>query len=942
MVLSVPFAPPGQTTRAETGVNSGFNWADSISHNQAIWGQISPVLDQTDPDHDLPDWTLIYDARQTEEQARTSQTREITTMAFIDRVFDQMMSDGLNEKYTDTPEHPGIDEYLRTVTKQIICSAQRIRYDQNKRLLTPTEVLMVAYEVWHVDCLHRKRKRQVGGLVARQHLVGTTLKKIRDARFTNIYSIIAALHHDDAEDLKDSHPKTEGKIGPNVNPQALLTDKEYNFDPLKEIQAFEGSEAITSLIDKTRSKVFGLVKGVTKWDDEDILKGMSLPENTPEDVIDAYKDATGVFILLDNTIRYGLRVIALKGSDRDDNMETVGVKGPERAKQIAGHTAHTYMRLLKVFRFDHLAGKILEKCFGFMNPQALRKCQKLRETQFDRFLGPQRDLSRLKAALAPIMANPEVEYIRVRPRPLAEMLDASQIEDEDYSPIIHPSNAHFEIYIQLKNPSPDAPEKTERSASLEKIKTEVATLLDTSQEGFRKTNPHQTRSSLEAGHEIDIINPTLFDGTKIAPITVRINDRRAESRRPRGWLHKEDQELPDFLKEALIKIIHRTRRRARRLFIFDELDKLPRNFTTAVTPGGEEKIFLQGATAIDFAASIHERVLAQALGFVASSGASDRAAAFQINPLDPLPDEPHQIHIVTPDNLEFVDFLERVTPPDLRWLPFVSTLTRKTFRSLLRVQKPEKNPEQIEERQKDGLACLHHLCKIFNLTEEEALRGLLYGTNRKNLQDGLDRLTYSFQKNTEHLTRIKKTKKRTQRKIVTAKETELAQLATKCVETQRKNQNLITGQIGQAEIEPLEVLFGTRVEQYSDNDEDIVLGGINVEIDLPNIPRQAEAIGAILGRYSINMKTIFTEKHPNDPARIILKTTLEPKGSATLLDLAKAILEIDYRFEEEGNEIDPIRVTSDNFKLLCHKFKKPLETIADEELPSIPDLTEGK
>lgn len=983
-MVNAPIHAPTEdtpTSRTETGANIGFDWAESARHNQDVWREISPVLDQSDIDHDLPDWTLIYDARQTETEAKQSQAREVITMTFIDRIFDQMTSDGLNEKYADTPGHPGIDEELRTITKTIICTAQRIRYDQDKRLLTPTEMLMVAYEVWNVDYLHRKRKRQVGGFVSRQHLAGTALQKIRDTRFTNIYSIIAALHHDDGEDLPDLHPKTAGKAGPNVNSEKLLADKEYNFDPLREIGAFEEPEIIANLINRTKDKVFGLVKGVTKWDDEDILQGMRLPEDTPEDVVDAYKDATSVFILLEHTIRYGLRVIALKGADRADNMGTVGVKGPDRAKQIAGHTAHTYMRLLRVFKFDHLAGKVLGQCFGYMNPQALQKAEELREAQFDRFLGHKRELSRLKTALAPIMANPAVEYIRVRPRPLAEMLDASQIEDETYEPRVHPNDPHFEIYIQIKNPSagvgaPSTPSieklksqirelseeatpenpatkakinqlkstlrEKERTAQLEKIRSEVATLLDTSLRGFDEANPNKSRSSHEAGVEVDIVNRELFEGPKVAPITVRVNDRRSEDRRPRGWLHKEDEELPDFLKEVLTDIVHRTRRRAKRLYIFDALEDMPRDFTVAITPEGEEKVFLRGATPIDFAASIHEEVLGNAMGFVASTGAGRKARAFQMNPLDPLPDEPHQINVVTPDNQEFADFVTTPTPPDLRWLPFVTSLTRKTFRSLLRAKKTdqeEKDPEIKTRRREQGLYYLQHLCGIFNLDEEEALRGLLYGTNKRNFQDGLDRLTYSYKRTSEHLEKLTKARRKSPKKIATAS-LELRTLGAKCQAAGQKNLNLVTAQIGQAQIEPLEVLFGTRVEQYSDNDEDIILGGINVEIDLPNTAGQAELVGAVFKRWSINMTSIHTDHHPRDSHRIILRTTLEPEGDATLLDLAKAILEIDYRFEEEGSAIDPIRVTSDNFRLLCRSYKKPTP-LNDEELPSIPELTEG-
>ncbi len=125
---------------------------------------------------------------------------------------------------------------------------------------------------------------------------------------------------------------------------------------------------------------------------------------------------------------------------------------------------------------------------------------------------------------------------------------------------------------------------------------------------------------------------------------------------------------------------------------FDVLEKkLLRGFIEVYAPDGAEKIFLQGAVGIDYAASIHEEVLGNTLGIVASFGAGKHAEAWQINPLDPLPNGA-EIHVVTPDNTKFANYVTKRTPPDLRWTPFAGSVARKAIRSLLHIPPLKKTP----------------------------------------------------------------------------------------------------------------------------------------------------------------------------------------------------------------------------------------------------------
>jgi hypothetical protein len=887
-------------------------------------------------------------------------------MTFIDRVFDQMTTDGLNEQYSDTPEHPGIDQELRTIAKKIILLAQRVRRDHCKYPLSPTEILLVTYEIWHVDMLHRKRTRDKGGLVARKHLVGTTVKKIRDERLSNIYSIIAALHHDDAEDLPELHPKDPRSIGPKVHDKALLATEHYNFTPLHELNAFEGKKEITSLIDKTRGKVSGLVKGVSHWDDEDILKAMKLPKDTPKEEINAYKDATSIFILLSQAVKYGLRIVALKGADRADNMETIDVKARPRGEEITAQTAKIHVRVLRIFKFNHIANIILENCFRYRNPEAIQKCEKLREKHHQRFLGPGKNLDELRARLEPIINNPAVEYVRIRPRPLGEMLDPTQVDNLDYEPAAHPNDPLFEIYIQTKNPEECPNCKTSRKtqkleAKLEKLKdkpastrnqaqvrdlelqiyeekrcTQLQTVLRQVEEfldkdvGAGRGNPEKHRSSQEKGLEIDIYNEDLFNGKENALMTVRINDRRSENRTPRGWLHKEDEEFPEFLKEIVRDVLQRTRRRVKRLEIFDVLEKkLLRGFVRVYAPDGTEKIFLKGAVGIDYAASIHEQVLGKTLGIVVSVGAGKNAKAWQINPLDPLPDGA-EIHVVTLDaeDQKFADYITQETPPDLRWPPFAGSVARKAARSLLHAPAPKKTASPQEKgkaqrlrliRRIQGLAYMDHLAEIFNLgTREEVTRGILYGINQASHQKKVDSIKFSRNETATHLVKLKDPERQTKpsKALISRIEKELVSTELKYQKEQRANSHLVAEKIGQAQIEPLEVLFVKRLEASQIEEEDIIMEGINVEIDVPHEPGESEKISAIFGKWVINIEDMHTEQHPEDKSRKLIRATLKPKDDATLYDLARAILEINYRFEN-GGRYCPIRVTSDHLKQLC-------------------------
>ena len=144
---------------------------ESSYSNELIWDEIQPELKKIDPDAGLPKWAILYDKRQTPEEKTQQQIEETSQMDFIDRVFDQMLTDGLNEHYTHAG-HPGIDQELRTSAKIIILSAQRVRFCQGLEPLPYEALLIICYEMWNVDRHFQNKNRQSGGLYARKHLFG--------------------------------------------------------------------------------------------------------------------------------------------------------------------------------------------------------------------------------------------------------------------------------------------------------------------------------------------------------------------------------------------------------------------------------------------------------------------------------------------------------------------------------------------------------------------------------------------------------------------------------------------------------------------------------------------------------------------------------------------------------------------------------------------------
>lgn len=175
------------------------------NENEQTWKTLQTALGSMDPYYHAPQW-MVIGGKKTRKERREEKQRELEIMNFIDLVFNRMIQDGLGNLYKEgTQNHPGINTELRTGAKEIILLADRMRRLKGEKKLSWEEILMVTYEIWHADYLHRNHTRNTGKLYARTHLFRACCKSIKNGGLTNLEDIITEIRHDDAEDLKAVH-----------------------------------------------------------------------------------------------------------------------------------------------------------------------------------------------------------------------------------------------------------------------------------------------------------------------------------------------------------------------------------------------------------------------------------------------------------------------------------------------------------------------------------------------------------------------------------------------------------------------------------------------------------------------------------------------------------------------------------------------------------------
>lgn len=870
--------------------------------NKQLWESLQPILYTLDDDHDLPAWCILHDVRISTEAQAARQQREIENMNLVDRLFDRMIQDGLPNLYSDSLDHPGIDEELRTLGKQLILMIQRTREEQRLPPYTPPAILAVTYELWHVDYLHRNHRRDEGSLYSRTHLPQTAFNLIRAGGLTGLPSIIAALHHEDPEDLKihqDRNPKHHTKTPYRyIDPGKLLCNERYGWTALAEL--FVELDSITKQTQKTSTQVTGLVRGVTKARD-DFRRQVGIEE---EEVLNACT-------LIRESLRHGLRVIALKSADALHNIKTLGKmsqkKIPKRIQKIR-RAIHVFTPLNRVGRFNRMAGELLEAAFQHQNPTAIERFEQLRQQQLTKYLGGEDECAHLRTRLAPLMDHPDIEYIAIRPRRFRDYADPERIEDPTYTPQVDWTDPMFEIYVQVRSPETTdgnfMKENEERLIRIDRIRT---TILETLKASLGKGKEDRGFSPIEGGW-VKIMNPDLFPsqpGQEKTQLSFRIHDAPTEARNRRGYLGRKmpkpsprqtpspqtekqrDEEMPPMIRAAIQTVITRTRGRITRAQFMHLLrQELLKRSIILFTPEMDPVILTEGATALDFANGIHSAVLRNCLGVVVRTAVGDtpsKTIPIAVNPLDPLPDGAI-VNVVTRDTDPDFALLGNPIALDLGWLCFASSFTQERLRKILATATP---PNQYESK---GIAYLKRLEKLLNLgipTHKKTpslVTTLLLAVGDE-----------AVIKKEEKIRRAFENEQSGEKKVEIGKNLEKAKAARK------RQQGKLLSRIGKGEINPLELL----ALQEEDDAEPFDVNTINIEFefpDLPNRPKELNKITEQLGRNAMNIETI-------DETRPVLRLTIKPIGDTNLYEVLRFILRLSYSYPS-------MRVCSTTFKNL--------------------------
>jgi|GEM_PF-4826686 len=871
-----------------------------IRPNNEVWETLQRDLYTLDDDHDLPSWCILYDDRLSTEAEENRQKKEVETMDLIDRIFDQMITDGLPNLYSDTPKHPGIDDELRTIAKNLILFIQRTRWEQRIPPYTPEAILTVAYEVWHVDYLHRNHHRDTGELYSRTHLPETALNVIRSAGLTGLATVIAALHHEDPEDLTGIHidPKPEQHAkSPEryIDPSKLLCAHQYGWAALTDQKTSRGE--IGKMVQKTSIQVTGLTRGVTKARYE-----------FREQVGAEGEEVHNIRVLIREALRHGFRVIALKSADALHNIDTLGGMAPDKAtkkpKKIR-RAVHVFTPLDTIARFDRMAGELLEASFRYQNPGAIERFETIRETRLQQYLGEEKGCSHLNNLLTPLRNCPDIEYIAIRPRRFRDYADPEQIENPDYTPFVDWTDPMFEIYVQVRSPEKIEgnilEENEERLKKIDRVRTAI---LEQLKAPLGEGTEDRGYDSLKGGF-VHIINRQLFPKKETtAQLTIRIHDAPTEARNRRGYLGKrtqreKEEEMPPVIRSAMQTVVARTRNVTDRTKLIHLLRKeLLKTPITEFTPEGELIELPGGATALDFATKIHTSVLRNCIGVVLRKSIGDTKGArpASYNPLDPLPPG-MVVNIVTRRTDPDFNLLQQPLSLDLGWLNFANSYTQERLRSIL-----ANIPEEKSQEKKDtiyvekGTAFLKRLANLYNLNINNLTRTLLISTG----DEGAVR-------------QVEKTRKalapRKRQEPIEGIEKKIEE-AQKILENRQRN---LLRRIGKGEINPLEIL----AQEENDTLMELTHTEISLEFpDLPNIPGELEKISAQMRKNGMNISTIETTLP-------VLQLTISPTEGTNLYEVLKFILRLQYFYPS-------VRVTSTTFyELLDTKAQTGKQQLLD-------------
>ncbi len=670
----------------------------STRSNEVVLEGLEPELAVVDLTYDVPSWGVFYDARTPHPEQKN---RHLEDMAYVDELLDSIQAKGLDAKGF-------IDEDLRTACKQTILLIQR-RHDQFQ---TPPysreEIRILVSEMQYVDYLHRvhrKTQRDDGTLYSREHLFKAVRNAIVSQGITDLVYLVAVLHHDDGEDL-DFNEETEagtGEVRKRIQPNHLLGESSFR----TELEALLGPTFVGHFIQVFREKVLHIDRGLTKEKN----KRKSSEAN----------EADNFRTLLEYTDRDVLVVLA-RLVDRLHNLRTLEGKAkrkPETARETAMTSATVHARFPKTFQMDRLYDEIVEACFEHVNPELVRDIKLRQLRRIDKRLNGESPLGLRLFSIVDAAQREElgIKFIGIRPRSFGSLVNPEEIRNPAYDPFSEMDDWDplFEVLVHVDDPK-----------NIKRLIQEIASIFREDMEiGAGQIDVMQTPSTTrpQKGTCISIYDPHLG-----GQVFIRINDERSEALSLRGVFEAPKQEpvrgllplpeyrLPSHHGAAVRRVLHRTGPGTDVTDIFNLAQKELLHPTVMVrTPDLDQLHLPSGSLVVDFAAVIHENVLAT------FSGATVRSES-------PLAPPKKGVQALTP--LEEGDIVDIHNDGhsllDLKWGYLGNSHTRAAMREILRKDGPEVSRER-------GKAFLVELGTLLGLEDPSTLASRLVAMQKPSV-----------------------------------------------------------------------------------------------------------------------------------------------------------------------------------------------------------------
>ena len=444
-------------------------------------------------------------------------------------------------------DHP-YDKELVGLTLNLVTELARVKFRKKESNMLLNELRILIYEIYNGDKNHKDHKRKDGSSYFRTHCISTTLNIISDTAVTDIETIIAALKHDDIEDLGISRKNI---FLPTTN--------------------LDISSRLKNIIADTRSKIHSpignLIEGVTK-------------------VTDIDKDKSKIETLMkffDSIRRHGIRVAIIKASDRRHNISTIsGHKNRSKQLRIINDTLRIYLPLTKLLKLDITYEKLLHDCLEEINPVLIEEYSKYMKKHERKFT---RKLQKIKTkieefALENNITNLSIQYQSI---PISHYIPEKKFSIEKLEKLtindinLDEANIRSQIFIVCKN-------NKDKQKIISGMPTALSRRFECSYDDI-------------GNEDIESVIITLFSNEIDEQLKFVINTEENFEKSKNGLLNHKGKKTKKFLEDKFRQLLWLSQVREEPMKAF-ESELIPK--ITVYGPRNQEFNLNKGSSVLDF------------------------------------------------------------------------------------------------------------------------------------------------------------------------------------------------------------------------------------------------------------------------------------------------------------------------------------------------------